>query len=190
MSPSWDQLAPPSVTPFAGPDDTLSPLRWMFMHLNRCRTIQGSLADDFYFCLNVWICHQRLAHSTRGPQDEVSAPGRSRRIEQITLIAADTNGVQCYQFERPVGSTHIAAIVGIICTCIFCTSSWAWLVPKISAVSAGLLAPWMVQRSQYLKDEVENYPWYIAIREWKKRQTKDQSVTSRFVCCHFPSNCQ
>ena len=49
VSPSWDQLAPPSVVPFAGPDDALSPLRWMSTHLHRCRTTQGSLTDDFYF---------------------------------------------------------------------------------------------------------------------------------------------
>ena len=47
MSPSWDQLAPLSVAPFAGPDDILSPLRWTSTHLHRCRTTQGSLADVF-----------------------------------------------------------------------------------------------------------------------------------------------
>ena len=32
---------------FVGPDDALSPLRWMSTHLHRCRTTQGSLADSF-----------------------------------------------------------------------------------------------------------------------------------------------
>ena len=36
-----------SVAPFVGPDDALSPLRWMSTHLHRCRTTQGSLADSF-----------------------------------------------------------------------------------------------------------------------------------------------
>ena len=36
-----------AVRPFMGPDDALSPLRWMSTHLHRCRTTQGSLADSF-----------------------------------------------------------------------------------------------------------------------------------------------
>ena len=36
-----------SVAPFVGPDDALSPLRWMSTHLHCCRTTQGSLADSF-----------------------------------------------------------------------------------------------------------------------------------------------
>ena len=53
VSPLWDQLAPPSVVPFAGPDDALLPLRWMSKHLHHCRTTQDSLADDLYFCLKM-----------------------------------------------------------------------------------------------------------------------------------------
>ena len=41
----------PPVAPFVGPDNVLSPLRWMSTHII-ARTTQGGLADDFYLLLS------------------------------------------------------------------------------------------------------------------------------------------
>ena len=57
------------VAPFAGPDDTLSPLRWMSTHLHHCRATQGSLADDFNFCLNIYIICSTVGRSIASISD-------------------------------------------------------------------------------------------------------------------------
>ena len=56
VSPSWDQLAVPPAAPFAGPDDTLSPLQWMSTHLHYCRTMQGALQFGSYRPITIeWL---------------------------------------------------------------------------------------------------------------------------------------
>ena len=85
LSPLWDQLAPPPVTPFVGPDDILLPLHWMSMHLHRCRAMQGGPADDFYFshCLHFITAQYCSSSHVRIPQPDC-LPHHSENIVHCT----------------------------------------------------------------------------------------------------------
>ena len=93
VSPLWDQLASPSVAPFTGRDDALSPLQWMSTHLHCCRTMQSSLADEFYFCLIHQKTHTNqldlLATELKDlymTDDRLEAVRRAASVQQTTCI--------------------------------------------------------------------------------------------------------
>ena len=67
-----------SVAPFVGPDDSLSPLRWMSTHLHRCWTTQGSLADSFLLLSQHFIFMQ-LYHYLDSSKEKTFNKSRWRR---------------------------------------------------------------------------------------------------------------